>query len=344
MAELLSPDHGENMHSGKTSPHHQAPDGPEPQGSTPPKRQLPVQLPRYLVQGGFLVFYVWLGWRFVHWVDRLAAGQLAGGPRPAAVDGFLPISGLAGLRYWLQTGELFPVHPAAVLILVAALVTGLLLKRGFCSWVCPVFPLSEGFWRLGQKLFGRNFAPPFWLDLPLRSLKYLLLGFFLLQIGWLMPLPALRAFLGSGYHVIADVRLLEFFRHPSLLLIASLGFLALLCLLVQMAWCRYLCPYGALLGLVSLLSLGKIGRSEALCIRCGLCSARCPAWLPVRFKKVVSSPECYACLRCVHNCPAPGAVTFRFARRLTLPSWVFALLLVGLFLLTSSIGKHFGRW
>ena len=159
-----------------------------------------------------------------------------------------------------------------------------------------------------------------------------------------MPLPALRAFLASGYHVIADVRLLEFFRHPSLLLIMVLVLLALLCLLVQMAWCRYLCPYGALLGLVSLLSLGKIGRSENLCIRCGLCSARCPAWLPVRHKKVVRSPECYACYRCVHNCPAPGAVTFRFLQRRSVPSWLFALLLLALFLAISGYGHHIGRW
>ncbi len=308
------------------------------------RRLVPPQLPRYLVQSGFLVFYLWIGWRFVHWVDRLAAGSSAGYPRPAAIDGFLPISGLAGLRYWLQSGELFPVHPAAALILLAALLTGLLLKRGFCSWVCPIFPLSEGLWRLGQRLFGRSFSPPFWLDIPLRSLKYLLLGFFLVQIGWLMPFPGLRAFLASNYHVVADVRLLEFFRHPSLLLILVLLALALLCLLVQMAWCRYLCPYGALLGLVSLLSLGKIGRSERLCIRCGLCSARCPAWLPVRFKQVVRSPECYACYRCVHNCPAPGAVTFRFLQRWTVPSWLFALLLLGLILLASGYGHLSGRW
>jgi polyferredoxin len=306
--------------------------------------KLPPQLPRYLVQACYLIFFLGIGWRFVHWVDLLAAGLDPGYPRPSAIDGFLPISGLAGLRYWLQSGELFPVHPAAALILLAALLSGLLLKRGFCSWVCPVFPISEGLWRLGRRLFGRNFAPPFWLDLPLRGLKYLLLGFFLVEVGWMMPLPALRAFLASNYHVIADVRLLEFFRHPSLLLSIILLLLALLCLLVQMAWCRYLCPYGALLGLASLLSLGKIGRAENLCIRCGLCSARCPAWLPVRDRKVIRSPECYACYRCVHNCPAPGAVTFRFLQRRALPSWLFALLLVGLFLGVATIGRFTGHW
>jgi len=280
------------------------------------RRRIPPMLPRYLVQVGALLFYAWVCWRFVGWVSALTTGSLPAPARPAAVDGFLPISGLAGLRLWLQGGEFLPVHPAAPLILLAALLSALLLKRGFCSWLCPIFPLSEGLWRLGQKLFGRTFAPPFWLDLLLRSLKYLLLGFFAYQILWLMPLPALRAFLASPYHKIADVRLLWFFQHPSATLLAVLAALALLCLCVQMAWCRYLCPYGALLGLLSIFSAGKICRDEKLCIRCGLCSARCPAWLPVRHKRTVRSPECYACYRCVHGCPAPGAVEMKLAGRL----------------------------
>jgi len=307
-------------------------------------KRIPAMLPRYLVQSSFVLFYVWIAWRFSFWVEALAAHRMPPFGRPAAVDGFLPISGLMGLRHWLQTGTLHPVHPAAALILLAALLTALLLKRGFCSWVCPVFPLSEGLWRLGRRIFGRTFAPPFWLDLPLRALKYLLLGFFAWQILWMMPLPGLRAFLAAPYHKIADIRLLQFFLHPSTLFLVILGGLAILCLFVQMAWCRYLCPYGALLGLLSLFSLSKIGRDEKLCIRCGMCSSRCPAWLPVMQKKTVRSPECYACYRCVHNCPAPGAVTMKMAGRVLVPSAVFALVLLALLIGADLYGRSVGRW
>lgn len=304
----------------------------------------PPMLPRYLVQAGFFLFQIWVGWRFVRWAGAVQQGQMPEIPRPAAIDGYLPISGLMGLRHWWQTGELYPIHPAAALILLAALMTALLLKRGFCSWVCPIFPLSEGLWRLGRRLCGRTFAPPFWLDLPLRSLKYLLLGFFVTQILWLMPLPGLRAFLAAPYHKIADIRLLQFFQQPSATLLAVLAVLVILSLFVQMAWCRYLCPYGALLGLLSLFSLSKIGRSERLCIRCGLCSSRCPAWLPVMQKRTVRSAECYACYRCVHNCPVPGAVEMRVAGRRVLPSAVFGVLLVALFVGIALYGRVSGNW
>jgi Fe-S-cluster-containing hydrogenase component 2 len=150
--------------------------------------------------------------------------------------------------------------------------------------------------------------------------------------------------MASPYHKIADVRLLQFFQNPSALALTVLAVLALLCLFVQMAWCRYLCPYGALLGLLSLFSLCKISRSEKLCIRCGLCSARCPAWLPVMHKKTVRSAECYACYRCVHGCPAPGAVTMKAAGRLLIPSALFALLLLTLLIGADLYGRSVDRW
>lgn len=308
------------------------------------RHRLPPMLPRYLVQAGFMLFYVWLAVRFAQWVSLLKAGEIPDFSRPAAVDGFLPISGLMGLRHWFEAGQLFPVHPAAALILLGALLTALLLKRGFCSWVCPVFPLSEGLWRLGAKLCGRTFAPPFWLDLLLRSLKYLLLGFFAYQILWVMPLPGLRAFLASPYHKISDIRMLEFFQHPSATTLVVIGLLAVACFFVQMAWCRYLCPYGALLGLVSLLSLGKISRDEHLCIRCGACSARCPAWLPVMHKRRVRSAECYACYRCVQGCPVAGAVEMTWAGRWRLTATAFGVLLVGIFIGVSLWGRLTGNW
>lgn len=308
------------------------------------KRPLPPMLPRYLIQGGFFLFYAWLAVRFGLWVSAVEQGLPAPVARPAAVDGFLPISGLMGLRHWAATGELYPVHPAAALILLAALCTALLLKRGFCSWACPIFPISEGLWRIGERLFGRTFAPPFWLDLPLRGLKYLGLGFFLYQILWLMPLPGLRAFLASPYHLIADIRLLQFFRSPSATALTVITVIALLCLLVQMAWCRYLCPYGALLGVLSLLSLSRIHREEATCIRCGLCSRRCPAWLPVREKRTIRSAECYGCYRCVHNCPVEGTLSMRVAGRWVLPSALFGVALVGLFIAVDLYGRLTGNW
>ena len=111
--------------------------------------------------------------------------------RPGGIEGWLPIAGLMNLKYSLETGQLPSVHAAAMLLLVAFIIISLLLKKAFCSWLCPVGTLSELIGDLGKKLFGRQFTLPLWLDIPLRAAKYLLLSFFL-YIALLMPAQAIR--------------------------------------------------------------------------------------------------------------------------------------------------------
>jgi polyferredoxin len=94
----------------------------------------------------------------------------------------LPISSLISLKYWIVGGVSNPVHPSGLIIFSMALATGLLLKRGFCSWICPFGLLTEYLNRLHRLIFRKDIKLPLWLDYPLRSLKYLLLGFFLWAI------------------------------------------------------------------------------------------------------------------------------------------------------------------
>src|SRR4029077_14066630 len=92
---------------------------------------------------------------------------------------------------------------------------------------------------------------------------------------------AIEQFMRSPYGAIADVRMLNFFRELSETAAIVLGFLVVSSGLVQNFWCRYLCPYGALLGLASLLSPLRIRRSVPACIDCARCAKACPSALPV---------------------------------------------------------------
>ena len=103
----------------------------------------------------------------------MSGGSEAFVARPPGAEGFLPISALISLKYFLLTGIINAVHPSGLFILLAILAVSFLLKKAFCSWLCPIGTLSESLWMLGRKLFRRNLTLPRWLDYPLRSLKYI---------------------------------------------------------------------------------------------------------------------------------------------------------------------------
>jgi polyferredoxin len=118
----------------------------------------------------------------------------------------------------------------------------------------------------------------------------------------------LRGFLASPYGLIADVKMLNFFRSLGVTAAIVIGTLIILSIFVQNFWCRYLCPYGALNGFVSLLSPTRIKRNPDACIDCAKCAKACPSRLPVDTLIQIRSAECLGCLECVAICPAENAL------------------------------------
>jgi polyferredoxin len=313
------------------------------------------QLIRHSVQLAFVALNAWLGLQFFLWVryfERGGAGLYV--ERPAGVEGWLPIAGLMNFKYFLSTGRISTIHPAALLLFTAFVLMSLFLKKAFCSWLCPVGAFSEFLWHLGRRLFTRNLRLPAWLDLPLRSLKYLLLAFFVFIIGS-MSAEELSSFLQSPYGLLADVKMLNFFRDISLTAGIVLVVLVVLSLVVQNFWCRYLCPYGALMGLVSFFSPVKIRRDAEACIDCAKCARACPAGLAVDHLVQIRSVECTGCMECVAVCPAKDALAFalpplnqptpaeRWQRRVFPPGAVAALVLATF--MAFALGGHLsGHW
>jgi polyferredoxin len=300
---------------------------------------------RLAVQLASLAVVAWIGFRFVHWVSRLEAGDLAAA-RPPGVEGFLPISSLITLRHWLESGELSRVHPAGLVILLLAIATGVLLKKAFCSWICPVGFVSETLASVGRRLFRRKIRLPHAVDWPLRGLKYLLLAFFVYSIFFSMRAPDIAAFLNSPYNRVADIKMMLFFANLSAFALKVLVALLALSVVIPYFWCRFLCPYGALLGLLSFASPLKVTRTASSCIDCGLCARACPASIAVDRASRVRSDECTACLSCVAACPVPVALQVETRgpwRRAVRPA-VFAAMVFVLFYGGIQVARLSGYW
>jgi len=279
---------------------------------------------RRAFQLSFFALNVWIGVQFVRFVHHYeTGGSTAWAARPAGVEGWLPIASLMNLKVLVETGRLPRVHPAGVILLIAFLLISWLFRKSFCSWLCPVGTLSEYLWRIGRDTFKKNWRIPRVLDIPLRALKYVLLGLFVYAIAG-MPVSAIRAFLEGPYGLIAEVKLLNFFRYLGIGGAITLLVLVALSVFVQNLWCRYLCPYGALLGLFSMASPLRIRRNAALCIDCGKCARRCPSRLPVDKLLSIKSAECTGCLECVASCPVDQALILAAPRNRAIPAWAIA--------------------
>lgn len=300
---------------------------------------------RHTVQAGFLFLNLWIGVQFYYWVRYFeSGGATLYVSRPPGVEGWLPIASLMNLKYLVMTGVFPAVHPAGLVLLIAFLGISIVFRKAFCSWLCPIGTVSEWLWMGGHAIFGRTFALPRWLDVSLRSLKYVLLALFVWVVVT-MPAPSILAFLTSPFGLLADVKMLDFFRHAGSLTIQVCAVLVVLSVLTKNFWCRYLCPYGALMGLASLASPMRITRNPATCIDCGKCTRACPSRIPVAVLNTVRTPECNGCLTCVAACPVKDTLEMRtVVRQRRITGMSVAIGVLGIFLLLAGAARATGHW
>jgi NAD-dependent dihydropyrimidine dehydrogenase PreA subunit len=315
-------------------------------------RQVPIGSLRLGVQLGIGMICAWMGVKFYLFVKFLESGG-TGTPatRPPGAEGFLPISSLMSIYHTLKTGTMESLHPAGMVILLAALLMSFVVAKSFCGWICPIGFLSDLLEKLRHRLFGpKSKVEGPWgvvrtiVDGMMRSIKYVLLGFFFYAIIG-MSTAGLNSFLNSDYNTVADVKMYHFFATISLRATVIIAILTLLTFFIPRFWCRYLCPYGALTGIVGLLSPLKIRRDEATCIDCGDCTRACPSRITVETVKAVHSDECISCYQCIAACPVKGALELR-APKTTKPVSIRLSACIAICIFLGSIGmaKLIGFW
>lgn len=194
------------------------------------------------------------------------------------------------------------------------LLFGLLLGRVICGFLCPFGLIQELLHKIPTKKLKKS---P--LTRKLSRLKYAILAVFALLIPALyavrrMPLPAFCKFICPAGTLEGAMALL---LHPAngdlRALVGSLFWLKLAvmlailtaCVFVFRAFCRFVCPLGALYGLLSKLALLGIKVDGARCTDCGACVKVCPTDI-----KTVGDSECVHCGRCMAVC-REKAISFR---------------------------------
>ncbi len=300
---------------------------------------------RQVIQLFVLLLTVVIGIQFTIFIHQILQSPHTSVIRPPGVEAFLPIGALTSWKLFFISGHWDKIHPASMVIFGFAVVSSFILRKAFCGWICPIGTVSEWLGKLSDWIRLKSWKLHKGIDIPLRSIKYLLLGFFLWIIIIRMPVPAIEQFLSSPYYKVADAKMLYFFIHPSTLTIVIMVILIVLSFKIKLFWCRYLCPYGAFLGFFSMLSPMRINRNTDSCTNCEMCSKKCPCHLLVSEKKQIISAECIGCLECAETCPENDTLTMSFSGfQSKFTAKKFAIVLIGLFLFCYYTAQLTGRW
>jgi polyferredoxin len=224
----------------------------------------------------------------------------------ASLHAICPFGGVVSVYQFITTGTfVHKVHSASFILMWIVFALTLFVGPVFCGWVCPFGSIQEWFGKLGKKIFKRRFNRfiPYKVDRILRYLRYGMLG-------WVVYMTAV-----TGTLVFADIdpyfALFNFWTSEVaiggvIILIAVL----LLSLLVERPFCKYACPYGAVLGVFNLFRIFKIRRNPSTCINCKACDRTCPMNIPVSTSGAVRHHQCITCLKCTSEqaCPVEKTV------------------------------------
>ncbi|WP_156922793.1 4Fe-4S binding protein [Desulfitobacterium metallireducens] len=91
-----------------------------------------------------------------------------------------------------------------------------------------------------------------------------------------------------------------------------LGATIILSLFIERPWCKYACPYGAVLGFFNFFRIFKIHRKNSSCVNCKACDRACPMNISVSTTNAVRNHQCISCMKCTseHSCPVANTVEF----------------------------------
>ena len=210
-------------------------------------------------------------------------------------EGLCPMGGLETLPYLIRSGVyLEHISSYNIGIMTALIILTLLVGRIFCSYICSLGSLQEWFGRLGKK-FDLSIEIPGKLENVLNKFKYVVL---LLILG--------------GTYAVAELVFRKYDPFYALLHLASpalnasfiiLGVILIGSLSVNRLWCRFLCPIGAFVRVLSYFSLVKLVRDQSSCINCNRCNKVCPEKVQPAEQVVLTADRCTHCLDCVGICP-----------------------------------------
>ena len=233
-------------------------------------------------------------------------GRAIGFLSSASLHAVCPFGGVVSIYQYVTAGTyVHEIHESAFILMYIVFALALLVGPAFCGWACPLGSFQEWLGKLGRKISPKKFNKfiPAGTD---RYLKYLRYGVLI----WVVYVTATSATL-----FFADYdpyfALFNFWTgEVAISGLIILGVVILASLFVDRPFCKYACPYGAVLGVFNLFRVFKIKRNISTCIDCKACDRTCPMNIEVSTGKTIRDHQCISCLICTSEdaCPLEDTV------------------------------------
>lgn len=250
---------------------------------------------------------------------------------------FLDFTGTwQALFEWMAKIQFLPALLSLnVLIIVALIILTLLLGRLYCSVICPLGIMQDGFGWLGKEAKKNRYS----YSAPKNILRYIFLGIMVIAIvaglnsmvALLAPYSAYGRIVSSmlkpvyiwGNNLLASwaeqhdsyaFYTVEYWANGyGVLVVAAVTLIALAILAWRngRTYCNTICPVGTVLGFFSRFSLFRIVLDKSKCVDCKLCSRNCKASCIDIPNHSVDYSRCVACFDCIGKCNK-GALSYKY--------------------------------
>lgn len=248
----------------------------------------------------------------------------------ASLHAVCPFGGVVSIyEFFISGSYVKKIHESSFVLML--IIFGLTIVFGpvFCGWICPFGTFQEWISTIGKRIFGKRYNTfiPYKIDRYLRFIRYIVLVVVLIKTARSVELMFINI---DPYYALFNI----WTDDVAVTAYIALGITILISLFVERPFCKYFCPYGAVLGLFNLFKLSRITRKSSTCIGCRLCDKICPMNIPLSNVDVSRDHQCISCLECTSEvvCPRDETMVLSIGSKL-LKGKVVGLATIGFFVI-----------